>query len=90
MVQASDIDPRFVFEAHDWPNGHYIHTIGGHNEDPVRSYYWILYRLPDSPDLNNLPGNKFMNSVRHQPYIQFYSLSFYDLNKINHSVSGWG
>lgn len=63
MVQASDIDPRFVFEAHDWPNGHYIHTIGGHNEDPVRSFYWILYRLPDIPDLNNLPGNKFMNSV---------------------------
>lgn len=83
MIQASDIDPRFVFEAHDWPNGHYIHTIGGHNEDPVRSYYWILYRLPDLPDLNNLPGNKFMNSVGHFLHLQFYILSFYD------SISGW-
>lgn len=65
MVQASDIDPRYVFEAHDWPNGHYIHTIGGHTEDPVKYNYWLLYRLPEMPDPQNTPGNKFINSVNY-------------------------
>lgn len=64
MVQASDIDPRFAFEAHEWPNGHYIHTIGAHTEDLTKFNYWLLYKLPDMPDTNKLPENKFINSVR--------------------------
>lgn len=28
MTQAADIDPRFAFEAREWPNGHYVHTLG--------------------------------------------------------------
>lgn len=63
MVQAMDIDPRFAFEAHDWPNGHYIHTLGGRTEEPIKFNYWLLYRLPEMPDPNNLPGNQFINSV---------------------------
>lgn len=64
MVQASDIDSRFAFEAHEWPNGHYIHTIGGHTEDLTKFNYWLLYKLPDMPEPNKLPENKFINSVR--------------------------
>ena len=67
MVQAADIDPRFAFEAHEWPNGHYIHTIGAHTEDLTKFNYWLLYKLPDMPDPNKLPENKFINSVRSQP-----------------------
>lgn len=63
MVQASDIDPRFAFEAHEWPNGHYIHTIGAHKEDLAKFNYWLLYKLPDMPDTNKLPENRFINSV---------------------------
>lgn len=64
MVQASDIDPRYAFEAHEWPNGHYIHTIGGHTEDLTKFNYWLLYKLPEMPDTNKLPENKFINSVK--------------------------
>lgn len=28
MTQAAEIDPRFAFEAREWPNGHYVHTLG--------------------------------------------------------------
>lgn len=63
MVQAADIDPRFAFESHEWPNGHYIHTIGAHKEDLAKFNYWLLYKLPDMPDTNKLPENRFINSV---------------------------
>ncbi|XP_031635116.1 uncharacterized protein CG3556 [Contarinia nasturtii] len=63
MVQAMDIDPRFAFESHEWPNGHYIRSIGGHSEDLGRFNYWLLYKLPDMPDINKLPENKFINSI---------------------------
>lgn len=63
MIQAADIDPRFAFEAHEWPNGHYIHTIGGHTEDLTKFNYWLLYKLPEMPDPNKLPENKYINSV---------------------------
>lgn len=63
MIQASDIDQRFAFEAHEWPNGHYIHTIGGHTEDLTKFNYWLLYKLPDIPDPKKSPENKFINSV---------------------------
>lgn len=63
MVQASDIDNRFAFEAHDWPNGHYIHTLGGRQEEPGKFNYWLLYRLAEMPDPNNEPGNECIKSV---------------------------
>lgn len=63
MVQASDIDNRFTFEAHDWPNGHYIHTLGGRQEEPSKFNYWLLYRLTETPDSNNPPGNECIKSV---------------------------
>lgn len=28
MTQAADMDPHFAFEAREWPNGHYVHTLG--------------------------------------------------------------
>lgn len=63
MVQASDIDNRFAFEAHDWPNGHYIHTLGGRQEEPGKFNYWLLYRMTEMPDPNNPPGNECIKSV---------------------------
>lgn len=63
MAQAADIDSRFAFDAHDWPNGHYIHTLAGREEEPSKFNYWLLYRLPEMPDANNTPGNQYINSV---------------------------
>ncbi|KAL5275404.1 hypothetical protein ACFFRR_001344 [Megaselia abdita] len=34
MTQAAELDSRFVFEAREWPNGHYVHTLAGKNEEP--------------------------------------------------------
>lgn len=34
MTQAADMDPRFEFEAREWPNGHYVHTLAGKKEEP--------------------------------------------------------
>lgn len=34
MTQAADIDMRFAFEAREWPNGHYVHTLAGKKEEP--------------------------------------------------------
>ena len=34
MTQAAEIDPRFTFEAREWPNGHYVHTLAGMKEEP--------------------------------------------------------
>lgn len=34
MTQAADLDPRFGFEAREWPNGHYVHTLAGKREEP--------------------------------------------------------
>lgn len=25
---------RFIFEAREWPNGHYVHTLYGKKEEP--------------------------------------------------------
>lgn len=95
---AADIDPRFAFEAHEWPNGHYIHTIGGHTEDLTKFNYWLLYKLPDMPDPNKLPENKFINSVSNALYfvapnnIYIYSVhryqyhQFYSLHKLQIGV----
>lgn len=63
MVQAADIDPRFSFEAREWPNGHYIHTIGDRQEDPTTFSYWLLYRLTNEPDPLKPPSNEFIKSV---------------------------
>lgn len=34
MNQAAEIDSRFGFEAREWPNGHYVHTLAGKKEEP--------------------------------------------------------
>lgn len=63
MVQAADTDARFSFEAHDWPNGHYIHRLADHEEEPRKFNYWLLYRLDSMPDLKDPPGNQFITTV---------------------------
>ncbi|XP_023166977.2 uncharacterized protein CG3556 [Drosophila hydei] len=63
MTQAAELDPRFVFEAREWPNGHYVHTLYGKNEEPRGYHYWLLYRLPELPDPNNTPGNQLIAPV---------------------------
>lgn len=34
MQQAAEQNPRFAFEAQEWPNGHYVHTLAGKKEEP--------------------------------------------------------
>ncbi|EDW00025.1 uncharacterized protein CG3556 [Drosophila grimshawi] len=63
MTQAADMDPRFIFEAREWPNGHYVHTLYGKKEEPRGYHYWLLYRLPELPDPNNTPGNQLIAPV---------------------------
>ncbi|XP_018798119.1 PREDICTED: uncharacterized protein CG3556 isoform X2 [Bactrocera latifrons] len=63
MTQAADLDPRFAFEAREWPNGHYVHTLAGKKEEPRGYNYWLLYRLPELPDPNNAPGNQLIAPV---------------------------
>lgn len=63
MTQAADIDPRFGFEAREWPNGHYVHTLAGKKEEPRGYNYWLLYRLPELPDPSNPPGNQLIAPV---------------------------
>ena len=43
MTQAADIDKRFDFEAREWPNGHYVHTLAGKKEEPKRYVFMIKY-----------------------------------------------
>ncbi|XP_075158669.1 uncharacterized protein CG3556 [Haematobia irritans] len=63
MTQAAEMDPRFAFEAREWPNGHYVHTLAGMKEEPRGYNYWLLYRLPELPDENNAPGNQLIAPV---------------------------
>ncbi|KAG5672904.1 hypothetical protein PVAND_002992 [Polypedilum vanderplanki] len=63
MTQAADIDPKFSFEAREWPNGHYIHTLAGKKEEPTLYHYWLLYRLPEIPDPESPPGNQLIAPV---------------------------
>ncbi|XP_011192404.2 uncharacterized protein CG3556 isoform X1 [Zeugodacus cucurbitae] len=63
MTQAADLDQRFAFEAREWPNGHYVHTLAGKKEEPRGYNYWLLYRLPELPDPNNAPGNQLIAPV---------------------------
>ncbi|XP_016946277.1 uncharacterized protein CG3556 [Drosophila biarmipes] len=63
MTQAAEMDPRFIFEAREWPNGHYVHTLYGKKEEPRGYHYWLLYRLPELPDPNNTPGNQLIAPV---------------------------
>ncbi|XP_052873289.1 uncharacterized protein CG3556 [Anopheles cruzii] len=60
MKQAADIDSRFSFEAREWPNGHYVHTLAGMKEEPKSYHFWLLYRLPEKPDTKNPPGNQLI------------------------------
>ncbi|ALC48438.1 CG3556, partial [Drosophila busckii] len=63
MTQAAEMDPRFIFEAREWPNGHYVNTLYGKKEEPRGYHYWLLYRLPELPDPNNTPGNQLIAPV---------------------------
>ncbi|XP_037935136.1 uncharacterized protein CG3556-like [Teleopsis dalmanni] len=63
MTQAAEIDSRFAFEAREWPNGHYVHTLAGKKEEPRGYNYWLLYRLTELPDPNNAPGNQLIAPV---------------------------
>ncbi|KAG8320296.1 hypothetical protein J6590_071547 [Homalodisca vitripennis] len=60
MQLAAQKDSHYVFSANEWPNGHYVHTLAGFKEQPMSYHYWLLYRLPSLPDLNNPPGNQLV------------------------------
>ncbi|XP_026755062.1 uncharacterized protein CG3556 [Galleria mellonella] len=63
MQMAADQNPKFKFEASEWPNGHYVHTLAGHKEEPMGYHYWLLYRLPEIPDPASPPGNQLVAPV---------------------------
>ncbi|KAJ8982204.1 hypothetical protein NQ317_013506 [Molorchus minor] len=63
MQTAMDMDPRFSFEASEWPNGHYVHTLAGYKEEPMGYHYWLLYRLPELPDPLTPPANQLVAPV---------------------------
>lgn len=60
MQIASLLDNHFVFEASEWPNGHYVHTLAGYKEEPMGYHYWLLYRVPTVPDPSNPPANQLV------------------------------
>ncbi|XP_030755023.1 uncharacterized protein CG3556 isoform X2 [Sitophilus oryzae] len=63
MQMAMDLDPHFTFEASEWPNGHYVHTLAGYKEEPMGYNYWLLYRLPELPDPTAPPANQLVAPV---------------------------
>lgn len=63
MQMAMDMDARFSFEAFEWPNGHYVHTLSGYKEEPMGYHYWLLYRLPEIPDPMSPPANQLVAPV---------------------------
>ncbi|PSN52915.1 Uncharacterized protein C0J52_02988 [Blattella germanica] len=63
MQIAAEQDSHYAFEAIDWPNGHYVHTIAGYKEEPSRYRYWLLYEVPVLPEPSNPPGNNLITPV---------------------------
>ncbi|CAH0549107.1 unnamed protein product [Brassicogethes aeneus] len=63
MQSAMNLDNRFTFEASEWPNGHYVHTLAGFKEEPMGYHYWLLYRLPEFPDPMAPPANQLVAPV---------------------------
>ncbi|CAG4934102.1 unnamed protein product [Colias eurytheme] len=63
MQMAAEQEPKFQFSASSWPNGHYVHTLAGHAEEPLGYHYWLLYRLPEVPDPASPPGNQLVAPV---------------------------
>lgn len=63
MQMAMEMDPHFAFEASEWPNGHYVHTLAGYKEEPMGYHYWLLYRLPEIPDPSAPPANQLVAPV---------------------------
>lgn len=55
MKIAAEADPRFEFSASIWPNGHYVHTVGGHRDQYIGFHFWLLFRIPFMPDPANPP-----------------------------------
>ncbi|XP_069696854.1 uncharacterized protein CG3556-like isoform X1 [Periplaneta americana] len=68
MQIAAEQDSHYVFEATEWPNGHYVHTIAGYKEEPSCYHYWLLYQVPTLPEPASPPGNNFVTpAVTDQP-----------------------
>lgn len=63
MQMAMEQDSHYTFEATEWPNGHYVHTIAGFKEEPAGYHYWLLYRLPELPDPSAPPANQLVAPV---------------------------
>jgi hypothetical protein len=43
--------------------GHYITSIGGHEESSADNIYWLLYILSEKPDVADPPSNKQLSLV---------------------------
>lgn len=40
-----------------------MHTLAGYKEEPMSYHYWLLYKLPVSPDVTAPPPNQFVAPV---------------------------
>ncbi|KAK4302691.1 hypothetical protein Pmani_025230 [Petrolisthes manimaculis] len=60
MKMAAEQDERFVFSASHWGNGLYIHTLAGAKEQKLGYWFWLLYRLRETPQPGIKPDNKFV------------------------------
>lgn len=63
MKLAAERDSNFEFSATVWPNGHYIHTIGGVHEQKVGYMFWLLYRLKAEPMVESKPLNTQLSAT---------------------------
>ncbi|GLH00221.1 Uncharacterized protein CG3556 [Gryllus bimaculatus] len=63
MLLAAQDDSHYHFEATEWPNGHYVHTLAGFKEEPTSYYFWLLYQTAEMPDPANPPGNQLITPV---------------------------
>ncbi|KDR09560.1 uncharacterized protein CG3556 [Zootermopsis nevadensis] len=63
MQIAAEQDAHYLFEATEWPNGHYVHTIAGYKEEPSCYHYWLLYQVPTLPEPASPPGNNLVTPV---------------------------
>lgn len=59
---------RFSFEAREWPNGHYIHTLAGKKEEPT---LWVLWHMMKQHQFASLAASLSLEL--------FFSLLFADI-----------
>ncbi|XP_049767200.1 uncharacterized protein CG3556-like [Schistocerca cancellata] len=63
MMLAAQQDEHYQFEATEWPNGHYVHTLAGRKEESASYLFWLLYQTPTLPNPADPPSNQLITPV---------------------------